>query len=540
MDKLKNSQLHRKIYNESRLLLRDNKYSYFVTLLLCVIENIFVLFYPLIYKKIVDNSITLGNLQVLSEYIILLVIILILHTLVSILSRTITINFTKTIKELVNKWAFKTFLYRNSNNKDYETIFINDIPVYSRVLSEYLFVLPVAFIGIAVSVFVLMLENVFLGIILFIVNLLIVLIQVNLNSRVRVTAIQARKSYGVFANVLLDFFQKGRMLPGIGALKYALNENDKSLTAYLNSEKACSKKAMHLQLLNEMISELMQIALIFLYGYMIYHKHISVGSVIIFLNYSSFLQNTLSQIIDVNMSIENSALEVENVADILANRYDAIEKCHCISIVNEISAHALSISYGLNDIIKESNFMFKKGTVNCIIGKNGVGKSTLFSVLSKQNLTYEGQILLEKEDFTNLNIEDINTYISLIPQQPQLFNNTVYNNISFGLKCDDKRLNELCELLSFDVEKIHLNASALSIGEKQKISIIRALMKDSHVYLFDEITANLDQKTSKIVINQMNKLATNRIVVFITHDHSFIQERWKVFEINEHGEIYEK
>lgn len=166
----------------------------------------------------------------------------------------------------------------------------------------------------------------------------------------------------------------------------------------------------------------------------------------------------------------------------------------------------------------------KAGQTVAFVGKSGSGKTTLTSVLSRFYTQSKGQITLDGEDTRELSLANLRSHLSMVSQNVHLFDDTVYNNVSFGLDRDVteaeivdalKRANAY-EFVKDLPEGMHTgignNGSKLSGGQRQRISIARALLKNAPVLIFDEATSALDnesEKSSSASARELNNLAHN-------------------------------
>lgn len=200
-----------------------------------------------------------------------------------------------------------------------------------------------------------------------------------------------------------------------------------------------------------------------------------------------------------------------------------------------ISLKLNNINFSFNKkkkIIK--NFSLDIHAKNKIIieGKSGLGKSTLIDLLMGFKIQNSGTISLNNKICTG----NISNFFSYVPQRPYILNDNLNNNITLYNKNVDKkkikRIVSLCDLKTLDQKYLNNklvlgdNGSKISEGQKQKIGICRALYFDKEIYIFDESTANLDNKSEEIVIRNILKYLKNKIVIFITHN----KKNYKFFD----------
>lgn len=180
-----------------------------------------------------------------------------------------------------------------------------------------------------------------------------------------------------------------------------------------------------------------------------------------------------------------------------------------------------------------------------MVGKNGIGKSTLVNIIMGLFVNeYKGRILYNNLDIDKLDMVSIrkNLY-GVSEQEPILINDTIYNNIILGIdKNKDEEIKILMEVLNLDkyIESLPLkmntivneDCSNLSGGEKQKLSILRTLLKDPDILILDEPTSALDHYTKINLINYLKSIKEKKIIIVITHDDCIKNEADHVWDFN--------
>jgi len=198
------------------------------------------------------------------------------------------------------------------------------------------------------------------------------------------------------------------------------------------------------------------------------------------------------------------------------------------------------------DLFKDLTVSFAKGSVYVIVGEIGSGKSTLVNMILKYYQPSKGVIYLDGVPYNNMSIHDIRHRIAYLPQNPQLFHRTIYENIVFGLTVTKEQVLETIEtlgLMSFPQifkdgleTNVGVNGSRLSGGQKQIVWIIKiSLMKPEYI-IMDEPTASLDPETKAVIYTLLKIIIKNRTVIMITHDKYLLQFADTVYHL-ENGKI---
>ena len=220
----------------------------------------------------------------------------------------------------------------------------------------------------------------------------------------------------------------------------------------------------------------------------------------------------------------------------------------------------ISFSYDdSNEVLKGINLKVKMGEIVCLVGPSGVGKSTLVNLLLRFYDPSAGMVLIDGVDVKSVTIDSLRRNIGLVTQEPVMFNDTIANNISYGMK--GKRLDEIKEaamLANADdfIQKIPENYNAmvgergakLSGGEKQRLAIARAILKNPPILIMDEATAQLDAASELKVQEAIQRLIEGRTVFLIAHristarraDRIIVIENGGIAEEGRHDELIKK
>jgi ABC-type multidrug transport system fused ATPase/permease subunit len=210
---------------------------------------------------------------------------------------------------------------------------------------------------------------------------------------------------------------------------------------------------------------------------------------------------------------------------------------------NLISVENLTFSYdGNTHVLKDLNLEISQGEMNCIIGKTGSGKTTIFNLMLGLLEPQSGNIYYEDK---NIKLDILNWYeaISLVSQDPYLFDDSIINNITFNIlenKIDEKKLNKAIEIseLSETISKlpqglntkVNTQSINLSGGEKQRIALARAIYKDSDILFLDEFTNAIDDETEKKIIRNLKGLK-NKTLIIISHRISTVSQCDKIWKL---------
>ena len=182
--------------------------------------------------------------------------------------------------------------------------------------------------------------------------------------------------------------------------------------------------------------------------------------------------------------------------------------------------------------------------MTALVGHSGSGKSTLLNMIPRIYDPYEGNVLIDNQNLSKINLSSLRKQISIVDQNTTLFDDTVFNNIKYAqpdankdeiyeaarLSMSDEFINKLEN--GFET-KIGENGVKLSGGEKQRLSIARAFLKKSKIILLDEATSSLDSETEEKIQKAIDKLTHEKTTIVIAHRLSTILNSDKIYVIEE-------
>jgi len=210
----------------------------------------------------------------------------------------------------------------------------------------------------------------------------------------------------------------------------------------------------------------------------------------------------------------------------------------------------VSFAYEKEPVLKNISFKIEKGRTIALVGPSGGGKSTLADLVPRFYDPTEGAVLLDGVDLREYNLESLRRLIGVVTQESILFNDTIFNNIAFGMRDvkeeDVVRAAQVANAHDFitATEKgyqtlIGERGSRLSGGQRQRIAIARAVLKNPPILILDEATSALDSESERLVQDALTNLMKNRTSLVIAHRLSTIQHADEIIVI-QNGHIVER
>jgi subfamily B ATP-binding cassette protein MsbA len=210
----------------------------------------------------------------------------------------------------------------------------------------------------------------------------------------------------------------------------------------------------------------------------------------------------------------------------------------------------VSFSYGDIPILKNINFTIAKGKTVALVGSSGSGKSTLADLVPRFHDVTEGELLIDGVNIKEYSLHSIRSQISIVTQEPILFNDTIANNIALSRPdaplADIEHAAKVANAYNFIVKKedrfndnIGDRGSKLSGGERQRLTIARAILKNPPILILDEATSSLDTESERLVQDAINNMMQNRTSLVIAHRLSTIRHADEIIVLQK-GEIAER
>lgn len=321
------------------------------------------------------------------------------------------------------------------------------------------------------------------------------------------------------------------------------------------------------QQLGSPVSELLgvtMVAVILLYGGSLVlsgQGSLDASAFITYIGIFSQVMRPAKALTDSFSNIHNGLAAGERVLELVDCRSAVQDRPEAIAVhqfENQIVFDHVDFSYGDKPILKDINLVINKGETVALVGPSGGGKSTLVDLIPRFMDVNAGAILFDHKDVRDLQQDSLRALIGMVNQESILFNDTVFNNIAFGI--DNATIEEVeaaarianaHEFISKLEHGYHTNigdrGSKLSGGQKQRLCIARAVLKNPPIMLLDEATSALDTESERLVQDSLYKLMENRTTVVIAHRLSTIQnadkivviEDGRVIEVGSHSQLLE-
>ncbi|ASG68759.1 lipid A export ATP-binding/permease protein MsbA [Francisella halioticida] len=288
---------------------------------------------------------------------------------------------------------------------------------------------------------------------------------------------------------------------------------------------------------------------------------LTAGSFASFFAAAAAILKPIKNLTKVNVVIQKAVAATEDIFYILD--YPAEEetgKKELKNISGDVSIKDVSFAFSTLNVLNGVSVDINAGETVAFVGKSGSGKTTLTSIISRFYTQHNGQIVLDGVDTRELSLENLRSHLSMVSQNVHLFDDTVYNNIAFGLSkevSEEEVIDVLKRANAYDFvqelpEGMHTNignnGSKLSGGQRQRISIARALLKNAPILIFDEATSALDNESERVVQQELESLTKSCTTLVIAHrlstvesaDKIVVMDGGRIVESGKHEELLEQ
>ena len=329
---------------------------------------------------------------------------------------------------------------------------------------------------------------------------------------------------------------------------------DKVNSAYRNDIMKVNIRQQLAHPMSEFLGTVMIVIVLWFGGILVLNNQVMQGPTFIY--YLVMLYSIINPLKDFSRAgynIPKGLASMERVDKILKAEIDIREKenpVHISSFEHQIEFRDVSFKYGEQWVLRHINLTIGKGKSVALVGQSGSGKSTLVDLIPRYYDVQEGEVLIDGINVKDLGVHDLRQLIGNVNQEAILFNDSFYNNITFGVEnASIKEVEEAARIANayefiketehgFDTN-IGDRGGRLSGGQRQRISIARAVLKNPPILILDEATSALDTESERIVQDALERLMKTRTTVAIAHRLSTIKNADEICVLHE-GRIVER
>ncbi len=483
-------------------------------------------------------------------------------------AKLIMINVSEEVKKMIQTDMLSSFInadtevIENKHSGKYVSNINFDVDQITRMLADAflsIFKDGLTLIGLLTVMF---LQNWKLSLIAIIMIPLASLTAKILGKRMSKISTQAQEKSGDLNRYLIDLFKNHKIIKIFQRENY--EENRSEIFVKNLKEKSAKIAAVYIRStpIMEILTGIMIAILIFYSGKLILNEELAINNFFSFLAAMMLAYQPVKTLTKVNVAISQGLAAANRIIPIidLKNKINPnIESEKLILSGGDINFNKVSFAYEKNldnNVLRDISLKFPGNTMTALVGHSGSGKSTLLNMIPRIYSPLSGNIEIDNQDISIMNLSSIRKEISIVDQNTTLFDDTVLNNIKYARPdASDEEVYEaaklaMCEDFINNLEQgydemIGENGVRLSGGEKQRLSIARAFLKKSKIILLDEATSSLDSETEEKIQKAIDKLTSNKTTIVIAHrlstilnsDNIYVLEKGRVVDSGNHESL---
>ena len=370
-----------------------------------------------------------------------------------------------------------------------------------------------------------------------------------LGKRMGKVATEAQEKSGFLTSYLVELFKNHKITKIFQKENFETRRADGHLDQLMQKNKKITTVLIRMSPIMEVLTGIMIAILIFYSGKLITNGEIKVNNFFSFLAAMMLAYQPVRSLSTLNMVVNQGLSAAKRILPIVDTVYLIKDKSNAQTIEinnSNIDFKDVFFNYETNEknVLKNINLNIEGGKMTALVGHSGSGKSTILNLIPRFYQPQSGDIKIDNQSIFNVTINSLRSHISLVSQETTLFDDTIKNNIKYANEnATDDEIKEVARLSNSEefIEKlpnkyetlIGENGIRLSGGEKQRISIARAMIKKSSIILLDEATSSLDSETEKKIQEALNTLIQNKTTVVIAHRLSTILNANKIYLIDD-------
>ena len=471
------------------------------------------------------------------------------------LARTIMIKVSEEVKKSIQIDMLKSFIKSDTENIEdkhsgkYISNLNFDVQQITGMLSNSflsLFKDGLTLIGL---LFVMFYQNWKLSLIAIIMIPFASITSKRLGKRMSKVATEAQEKSGDLNKYLIDLFKNHKIIKIFQREEFENERSEKFVEDLKNKTMKISIVLIRATPIMEILTGIMIAILIFYSGKLVMTGQININNFFSFLAAMMLAYQPVKSLATINVGIGQGLSAGRRILPIIDSKNSILnnfEEKKFKLVTGNIDFVDVKFKYKSNldnEVLKGVNINIEGGKMTAFVGHSGSGKSTLLNLIPRIYDPTEGKVLFDGQNIKNLNLKSIRKEISIVDQNTTLFDDTVFNNIKYAKPESSKEEIFKAAELSMSSEFINKldkkfdtiigeNGVKLSGGEKQRISIARAILKDSSIILLDEATSSLDSDTEEKIKKALDKLTKNKTTIVIAHRLSTILNSNKIYVID--------
>ena len=383
-----------------------------------------------------------------------------------------------------------------------------------------------------------------------------------LGKRMGKVTTEAQERSGELNKYIVDLFKNHKIIKIFQREDFENERSEKFVNALKEKSIKIATVFIRTSPIMEILTGIMIAILIYYSGKLIMNEQLSINNFFSFLAAMMLAYQPVKSLATINVGMGQGLSAGKRILPIIDVKNKIISNNNEKNLkltegtINFKNVRFKYLSNEENEVLKDININISGGKMTALVGHSGSGKSTLLNLIPRIYDPISGEILMDGQNIKNVNLSSLRSEISIVDQNTTLFDDTVFNNIKYAKPyADNEEIYKAAELSmcsefiknlenKFDTI-IGENGIKLSGGEKQRLSIARAFLKNSKIILLDEATSSLDSETEDKIQKALNVLTSNKTTVVIAHrlstilnsDNIYVMDKGSVVDSGTHEKL---
>lgn len=312
--------------------------------------------------------------------------------------------------------------------------------------------------------------------------------------------------------------------------------------------------------LSNFLTGILPVTFIIIGGYLLVAKQLTLGTLIAFCTYIVKMLQPISRLTQLNVHIQSALSSARRIFTFLQKKDNWQGTNQFKSFRDRITFQNVDFSYDNNNLVlSDLSFDIQKNQMVSFVGESGSGKTTILKLLSGEHQALRGNVFYDQRDIYTWSKKSFFNKVSIVKQEEEIVPGTIFQNIAFGFKnATIEQVIHVARIVGLhdfilQLPKqyntfIYPDKIDLSVGQKQRLAIARAIIRETEILIFDEITSALDAETEQYIIKLINSLKGKYTIINVAHklqnvinsDKVFVMDKGKIMEVGTHSELLQK